>query len=150
MLSGLSLFMKVTKINRDKLMPATIDFYFDFSSSYSYVALPGITRLLLIEILRADGSIPIEERPCTLDELRNADEVWISSSTKEIAPVIMVDGAPVGDGEVGDPGFPLLEGGALGAVDDAGVGEHHHGDERRGEKEEELASNLDPLEHAGL
>ena len=64
--------------------------------------LPGITRLLLIEILSADGSIPIEERVVTLDELRNAEEVWISSSTKEIAPVIMVDGTPVGDGEVGD------------------------------------------------
>jgi D-alanine transaminase len=64
--------------------------------------LPGITRLLLIEILRADGSLPIEERSVTLDELHTADEVWISSSTKEIAPVIMVDGQPVGDGQVGD------------------------------------------------
>ncbi len=64
--------------------------------------LPGITRMLLIEILRADGSLPIEERPVTLDELHRADEVWISSSTKEIAPVIVVDGQPVGDGEVGD------------------------------------------------
>ena len=64
--------------------------------------LPGITRMLLIEILRADGSLPIEERPVTLDELHHADEVWISSSTKEIAPVVMVDGQPVGDGGVGD------------------------------------------------
>jgi D-alanine transaminase len=64
--------------------------------------LPGITRMLLIEILRADGSLPIEERSVTLDELHTADEVWISSSTKEIAPVIMVDGQPVGDGGVGD------------------------------------------------
>ncbi len=64
--------------------------------------LPGITRLLLLEILRADGSLPIEERSVTMDELRNADEVWITSSTKEIAPVILVDGEPVGDGAVGD------------------------------------------------
>jgi D-alanine transaminase len=64
--------------------------------------LPGITRLLLIEILRAEGSLQIEERAVTVAELHNADEVWISSSTKEIAPVIMVDGEPVGDGEVGD------------------------------------------------
>ena len=64
--------------------------------------LPGITRLLLIEILRADGGIPIEERVVTLDELRHADEVWLTSSTKEVAPVVMIDGAPVGDGEVGD------------------------------------------------
>lgn len=45
MLSRLSLFMKVTKINTDNPMPTTIDFYFDFSSSYSYIALPGISRL---------------------------------------------------------------------------------------------------------
>jgi D-alanine transaminase len=64
--------------------------------------LPGITRLLVLEILRADGSLPVEERNVTLDELRDADEVWLTSSTKEIAPVIMVDGLPVGDGAVGD------------------------------------------------
>ncbi|MCZ6828049.1 MAG: aminotransferase class IV [Gammaproteobacteria bacterium] len=64
--------------------------------------LPGITRLLLLKILRADGSLAIQERPVTLAELRDADEVWISSSTKEIAPVVRVDGERVGDGTVGD------------------------------------------------
>jgi D-alanine transaminase len=44
--------------------------------------LPGITRLLLIKILHSDGSIPVQERTVTLSELRSADEVWISSSTK--------------------------------------------------------------------
>jgi len=64
--------------------------------------LPGITRLMLLEILRRDGSIPIEERIVMLDELDGADEVWITSSSKEIAPVIEIDGKPVGDGKVGD------------------------------------------------
>ncbi len=64
--------------------------------------LPGITRLLLLKILRADGGLLVEERPVTLDELRSADEVWISSSTKEIAPVVTIDGVAVGDGSVGD------------------------------------------------
>ncbi len=64
--------------------------------------LPGITRLMLLDILRKDGGIPVEERPVSLQELRDADEVWISSSSKEIAPVVEVDGVPVGDGEVGD------------------------------------------------
>jgi D-alanine transaminase len=63
--------------------------------------LPGITRLLVMSILSKDGSIPIEERVITLQELNDADEVWISSSSKEIAPVIEVDGKPVGNGEVG-------------------------------------------------
>lgn len=67
-----------------------------------YQILPGITRLLVLSILHQYGSIPIEERVVTLEELRDADEVWISSSSKEIAPVIEIDGAPVGDGKVGD------------------------------------------------
>ena len=64
--------------------------------------LPGITRLMLLEILRRDGSIAVQERVVTLDELHNADEVWISSSSKEVAPVIEIDGTPVGDGTIGD------------------------------------------------
>ncbi len=64
--------------------------------------LPGITRLMLLEILRRDGSIPVEERVVTMRELEQADEVWLTSSSKEIAPVIAVDGRPVGDGKVGD------------------------------------------------
>ncbi len=64
--------------------------------------LPGITRLMLLEILRRDGSIPVQERVVQLDELHSADEVWITSSSKEIAPVIEIDGTPVGDGGVGD------------------------------------------------
>lgn len=63
--------------------------------------LPGITRLLVLSILGKHGSIPIEERVVTLAELHDADEVWISSSSKEIAPVIEVDGKAVGDGKVG-------------------------------------------------
>ena len=63
--------------------------------------LPGITRLLLLDILRAEGSPPIAERVVSLAELRGADEVWLSSSTRDIAPVLRVDGAPVGNGAVG-------------------------------------------------
>jgi D-alanine transaminase len=64
--------------------------------------LPGITRLMLLEILRRDGSIPVEERVVTMGELAQADEVWLTSSSKEIAPVVEIDGRPVGDGKVGD------------------------------------------------
>ncbi len=64
--------------------------------------LPGITRMMLLEILRRDGSIPVEERVITRHELEQADEVWLTSSSKEIAPVIEIDGKPVGDGKVGD------------------------------------------------
>jgi len=64
--------------------------------------LPGITRQMVLDILRKDGTIKVEERVVTMDEVTNADEVWITSSSKEIAPVTQVDGLPVGDGQVGD------------------------------------------------
>ena len=64
--------------------------------------LPGITRKILLDILNKDGSIKVEERVVTKEEVLNADEVWITSSSKEIAPVVEVDGKPVGNGEIGD------------------------------------------------
>ena len=67
-----------------------------------YQKLPGITRLMLLDILRKDNSIEVEERVVTLDELLDADEVWISSSSKELAPVVNIDDKPVGDGQIGD------------------------------------------------
>jgi len=63
--------------------------------------LPGITRLIALGVLRDDGTIPIEERSVTKDEVFNADEIWISSSSKEIAPVTELDGRPVGNGKPG-------------------------------------------------
>ncbi|MDO6514856.1 aminotransferase class IV [Neptuniibacter sp. 2_MG-2023] len=64
--------------------------------------LPGITRRIILDSLRADGSLKVEERVVTMDEVRNADELWITSSSKEIAPVTKLDGKPVGNGEVGE------------------------------------------------
>jgi len=63
--------------------------------------LPGITRQIALKVLRDDGSIPVEERVIAMDEVWNADEVWISSSSKELAPVVKLDGKPVGDGKAG-------------------------------------------------
>jgi D-alanine transaminase len=64
--------------------------------------LPGITRQILLDVLRRDGRIPVEERTVTMDEVLSADEVWITSSSKEVAPVTKIDGKAVGNGEVGD------------------------------------------------
>ncbi|WP_428033410.1 aminotransferase class IV [Amphritea sp.] len=64
--------------------------------------LPGITRRIIIDSIKADGSLKVEERTVTMDEVRNADELWITSSSKEIAPVTKLDGKPIGNGEVGE------------------------------------------------
>lgn len=64
--------------------------------------LPGITRLLLLNILRKHSSIKVEERDISEQEVFAADEIWLTSSSKEIAPVLKVNEHTVGTGEVGD------------------------------------------------
>lgn len=64
--------------------------------------LAGITRHILLDLLRIEGSIPVEERAVTMDEVFEADEVWVTSSSKEVVPVVEVDGKAIGDGEIGD------------------------------------------------
>ena len=63
--------------------------------------LAGITRRIIIDSLKAEGSLRVEERTLSLAEAQNADEIWLTSSSKEIAPVTQLDGKPVGNGEVG-------------------------------------------------
>ena len=64
--------------------------------------LPGITRQIVLDVLRKDAQIAVEERIVSMEEVSNADEVWITSSSKEIAPITEIDGKPVGDGSIGD------------------------------------------------
>lgn len=64
--------------------------------------LPGITRWMLLDILRKDGTFKVEERVVSMNEVVNADEVWLTSSSKEMVSVIEIDGKPVGNGKVGD------------------------------------------------
>ena len=63
--------------------------------------LPGITRDLVIEIAK-NNSILVEEREVKEAELYSADEIWMTSSTREIAPVISLNGEAVGDGVAGE------------------------------------------------
>ena len=62
--------------------------------------LPGITRDLVVEIARTKG-IPCDELPVKTEILLSADEVWLTSSTKEILPITRIDGRPVGNGKPG-------------------------------------------------
>ncbi|WP_246598859.1 aminotransferase class IV [Methylogaea oryzae] len=62
--------------------------------------LPGITRDLILEIAQENG-IAAREGDISLDVLRSAEEIWVTSSTREIVPVIELDGKPVGNGQAG-------------------------------------------------
>jgi D-alanine transaminase len=62
--------------------------------------LPGITRDLVLELAQIKG-IPTSERTIQVEELACAQEIWMTSSTREILPVVELNGSPVGFGEPG-------------------------------------------------
>ena len=62
--------------------------------------LPGITYDATFELAR-QGGLPMEVRPVPKDEALAADEMWLSSSTKEVLAVTSLDGRPFGGGKPG-------------------------------------------------
>ncbi len=62
--------------------------------------LGGTTRELIMQ-LADEHAIPSQEVDIDYEMLKAADEVWISSSTRGVVPVIEIDGDQVGDGEKG-------------------------------------------------
>ena len=66
----------------------------------SHLLLPGVTRDLVLE-LAGQAGIDIQQRAIPASELCDADELWITGSTKEILAVIEVDGQRIGDGHPG-------------------------------------------------
>jgi D-alanine transaminase len=66
----------------------------------SNLILPGITYDVIAELAHAHG-LPLEFRSITEDEVRAADEIWVTSSSKEVFPIVSLDGKPLGDGRPG-------------------------------------------------
>ena len=60
----------------------------------------GLAYDLVFELAKADG-LPFEVREISVAELYAADEIWLSSSIREVVPVTMVDGMPIGEGVPG-------------------------------------------------
>lgn len=70
--------------------------------------LMGITRQKVLELAKR-RNIPIEERSFGVDALERADEAFITSSIREVAPVVRVDGKTAGGGKPGPRTLELLE-----------------------------------------
>ncbi|GAC14607.1 aminotransferase class IV [Aliiglaciecola lipolytica] len=64
--------------------------------------LPGITRAIIMDLITAKTTFGLTEKSISLDEARNADELWLTSSTRNIAPAVILDNAKIGDGKVGE------------------------------------------------
>jgi len=66
----------------------------------SNLMLTGITYDVVLELAAAHG-IPHEVRAISEAEVRDADELWMTSSTKEVMAIVQLDGEPVGAGVPG-------------------------------------------------
>ena len=66
----------------------------------SSLILPGITYDVVAELARASG-VPLEFREIAEAEVRAADEIWVTSSSKEILAIVSLDGRRIGDGRPG-------------------------------------------------
>ncbi len=66
----------------------------------SHMLLPGVTRDLVVHIAR-NKNICLKEQAISEDELSQADEIWVTSSTKEVLPVTTLNGKIIKHGRPG-------------------------------------------------
>jgi D-alanine transaminase len=66
----------------------------------SNLILPGITYDVVVELARANG-LPLEFKDIPDGEVRAADELWVTSSSKEVLAIVELDGKRIGDGRPG-------------------------------------------------
>ena len=65
-----------------------------------HAILPGITRDVILE-LAEKNNIPYSEDIISLDALTTASEIWLTSSTREIVPVVQLDNETIANGKPG-------------------------------------------------
>jgi D-alanine transaminase len=70
--------------------------------------LPGVSRQVVLDLARAEG-LRVREAPFRLSTLLGADEVLLSSTSLEIAPVVRVDGRRIAGGRPGPVGGALVK-----------------------------------------
>jgi branched-chain amino acid aminotransferase len=68
--------------------------------SLEHGLLAGVTRGILIGVARGAG-LEVSERELTVDDLIAADEVMLTSTLREVMPVVRIDDAPIADGRPG-------------------------------------------------
>lgn len=66
----------------------------------SHEILPGITRDVILEIAE-ENNIPYSEDIISLDALKTAGEIWLTSSTREIIPIVQLDNEIIANGKPG-------------------------------------------------
>ena len=94
---------------RDHVLEATRSNFFIFRRDTLVTPrkgiLIGITRNVVLELAR--GRFAVDERPILLEELARVDEAFITSSSKEITPVVQIDDLIIGNGKPGPRTYEL-------------------------------------------
>lgn len=72
-----------------------------FTPNLTSQVLPGVTRDFVIELCKEAG-FEVIEAPINCESLAAADEIWLTSSSKEIRPVVALNGSSVGNGQPGE------------------------------------------------
>ena len=96
--------------------------------------LPGVTRSVVLDLADDEG-FPIRQGRYTLDDLREADEAFLTNSTWEIRPITSVDGIDLGVG-------PMTK--LLARLFDDRVERAHYGDEPDQSGEERAGDSDEP------
>ena len=65
-----------------------------------HLILEGIRYALVVELC-GQASIPFQSRAISMDEVRGADELMLTAATREVLPIVQLDGRPIGDGRPG-------------------------------------------------
>lgn len=68
--------------------------------------LPGVSRSMVLDL--ADGVLPVERRAVTTADVPHLAEVFLTSVSREVLPVVEVDGHRIGDGAPGPAARELL------------------------------------------
>lgn len=63
--------------------------------------LPGITRALTLLLLKKYSLFDIVEETISFESVKTADEVWLTSSSRSICPVLSINGQIIGNGKIG-------------------------------------------------
>ena len=79
-----------------------------YTPKLSNELLPGVTRGLLIKLLN-QNSLKVIESDIYESDLINADEVWCSSSTNAVVPIVKVDDNMINDGKAGSITMKVYE-----------------------------------------
>jgi D-alanine transaminase len=75
----------------------------------NHLILRGISRTVILEQLAPKLGVPVVEKPFDVAFAKSADEAFVAVTVVEIMPLVLLDGAPVGNGKVGPVTRRLIE-----------------------------------------